>query len=178
MIQQSTKAAVVVFHSTRKQELAKKLARLWTKWLQLRLHSNVVSLLLNIKSLRENTEHSHGLQQLYYTLRNKCYWSGLYLLHALTMARGARGSSSCLLDAYVCFDSRLRDINFWIYVNNYIFIIVGNSPRNCIWCVLRLALGIGAWRPPGPLGCSQPAVQFGLWELWISEIKKSNFCVK
>ena len=98
MIQQSTKAAVVVFHSARKQELAKKLARLWTKWLQLRLHSNVVSLLLNIKSLRVNIEHSHGLQQLYYTLRNK---SELYCLHWLYGAGSSIRAAVCLLHTFV-----------------------------------------------------------------------------
>ena len=68
-----------------------------------------------------------------------------------SMARGARGSSSCLLDAYVCFDSRLRDINFLIYVNNNIFIL--SEIRPAILCVLgRLALAAS----PGATGL-QPA---------------------
>ena len=136
MIQQSTKAAVVVFHSTRKQELAKKLARLWTKWLQLRLHSNVVSLLLNIKSLRVNTEHSHGLQQLYYTLGNK---SELYCLHWLYGAGSSIRAAVCLLHTFVF-------IRGWvIFIFEFTLIII-------FWfsfSIGRRRLIGDSWRPPG-----------------------------
>ena len=146
MIQQSTKAAVVVFHSARKQELAKKLARLWTKWLQLRLHSNVVSLLLNIKSLRVNTEHSHGLQQLYYTLRNK---SELYCLHWLYGAGSSIRAAVCLLHTFVF-------IRGWvIFIFEFTLIII-------FW----FSIG-GSWRPPGS-GMKHK----GISQSYISEFRK------
>ena len=143
MIQQSTKAAVVVFHSARKQELAKKLARLWTKWLQLRLqYSNVMFLssyaLLNIKSLRVNIEHSHGLQQLYYTLRNK---SELYCLHWLYGAGSSIRAAVCLLHTFVF-------IRGWvIFIFEFTLIII-------FWFSFSISIGrrrlIGdSWRPPG-----------------------------